>query len=407
MVVRRTKIRRNPANGRLRPLGRSATAYLLILVATGAGCRSTHYTAVNLPPELRAQPAPTSTAINLEQIVGDGVGTSRIGSGDLVEVTIVSGSGDERPLPVPARVSETGIVMVPLIGSVPIGGLEPVDAEQQIAAAAVERGVYLQPYVTVTVKQPAVNRITVLGAVTKPGVVELPRGSCDLANALAAAGGLTKEASTRLEILHRGGPLTVARNESSAGGSASNVRLAAHLDPANPTTIPFAPPSPLTSHHGAASDTVLESLPKGKSQIDLAQAVSSGSKIRKLSDRDIVMVLPEETPVVHVTGLVTKPNQFELARGTDIRVLDAIAMAGGISSPVADKVFVIRQLPDMPEPAVIKVSINRAKRDGDENIRLAAGDLVSVESTLTTMTVDTVSKFLRVGLGVSGNLAAF
>jgi hypothetical protein len=87
--------------------------------------------------------------------------------------------------------------------------------------------------------------------------------------------------------------------------------------------------------------------------------------------------------------------------------LDAIAMAGGTTSVVADKVFVIRQSAGMPQPAVIKVSIARAKRHGDENLLLSAGDLVSVESTVSTMTLDTVSKFFRVALGLSGNVAAF
>ena len=82
-------------------------------------------------------------------------------------------------------------------------------------------------------------------------------------------------------------------------------------------------------------------------------------------------------------------------------------MAGGASSLVADKVFVIRRLPNRPEPIVIKVSLSRAKRDGNENVRLAEGDLVSVESTPTTMAVDTVGKFFRVALGLSGNLALF
>jgi polysaccharide export outer membrane protein len=119
------------------------------------------------------------------------------------------------------------------------------------------------------------------------------------------------------------------------------------------------------------------------------------------------MVMPQEKQVIHVTGLVAKPNQFELPRNKDIRVLDALAMAGGTNSPVADKVFVIRQVPNEAQPAVIKVSIRAAKRHGDENLLLAAGDLVSVESTPATMTVDTLTKFFRVAFGVSGNMAAF
>jgi hypothetical protein len=74
---------------------------------------------------------------------------------------------------------------------------------------------------------------------------------------------------------------------------------------------------------------------------------------------------------------------------------------------VADKVFVIRRLPNMPEPAVIQVSIADAKRDGNENLRLASGDLVSVERTMSTVMVDTVMTVFRVGFSVGGNLVAF
>ncbi|MEX0611989.1 MAG: SLBB domain-containing protein [Pirellulales bacterium] len=352
---------------------------------------------------------PPSTNINLEQMAGAGIGTSQIGHGDLVEITIVSGGGEERATPIPARVGDDGTVMVPLIGGVPIGGLEPVSAEQRIAAAAIERGVYRQPYVTLTVAEPAVNRITVLGAVTKPGVVELPRGSSDLANALAGAGGLSKEASTRVEILHRGGHSLLAGQDPGAlEREPDGVRLSAHTEPLHPTAVPFAAPGQLELSRPAASPALFSPpAAPGKSQIDLAQLGPAGSEDRKLGDRDVVMVLPEETPVFHVTGLVQKPDQFELTRGKDIRVLDAIAMAGGITSLVADKVYVIRQFPNMPEPAVIQVSIARAKRKGPENLRLAAGDLVSVESTAATMTVDTLTKFFRVALGVSGSVATF
>ncbi len=81
-------------------------------------------------------------------------------------------------------------------------------------------------------------------------------------------------------------------------------------------------------------------------------------------------------------------------------------MAGGTTSPVADKVFVIRQTADMAEPVVIKISIAGAKRDGNENLRLASGDLVSVESTVSTLMLESVSKFFRMAIGVNGRLTA-
>lgn len=85
----------------------------------------------------------------------------------------------------------------------------------------------------------------------------------------------------------------------------------------------------------------------------------------------------------------------------DIHLLDAIALAGGRSSPVADKVFVIRRLDNQSEPLVIQASISKAKQNGLENLRLAAGDTITIEQTPSTAIVDTVGKFFRLSFGVA------
>jgi polysaccharide export outer membrane protein len=338
-----------------------------------------------------------------------GAGTAQITAGDLVEITIVSGNGEERVMPVPARVAHDGTVLVPLVGAVPVGGLEPIAAEQRIAATAVERGIYRQPCVTLTVTEPAVNRVTVLGAVARPGVVELPRGSSDLAGALAAAGGMARDAGTQVEILHRNSVSFLAGQPRSSGTGDDSVRLASYVDPTNPAGTPFGPPAPLALDGQPASLPIAMHGPQtSTTRIDLAQATGPlAPQARELADRDVVMVLPQEKRVIHVSGLVKKPDQFEMASGQDVRLLDAIAMAGGTTSPLADKVFVIRQLPSMPQPAVIKASIAGAKRNGNENLLLAAGDLVSVESTAPTMALDTVSKFFRMAIGFNGRVTGF
>jgi polysaccharide export outer membrane protein len=321
-------------------------------------------------------------------MVGNGVGTTQLGPDDLVQITIVSGMGDERAAPIPARVAEDGTVMVPLIGSVRVGGLDPVVAEKRIAAAAIERGIYRQPYVTLTVTEPAVNQVTVLGAVAKPGVVKLPRGSSDLASALAAAGGLAKNASTQIEVFRRGAPPFLANDAPNARSmQADGIHQASYNQLDAPGSVALA----------SASQPDM-------TRIDLAHAEPSGPHNRRLDDSDVVMVLPKELQVIHVTGLVKKPDQFEVEQDKQIRVLDAIAMAGGATSVVADKVYVIRQLPNMPQPAVIKVSMARAKQNGNENLLLAPGDLVSVESTPSTIMLDTVSRLLRMSIG--GSLTA-
>jgi protein involved in polysaccharide export with SLBB domain len=229
-LMLRSRFARSLCKVSLRAKGCTLVALTFFCIASMlTGCRTANYSAKQLPQELLVPPAPAETGINLERMGGAGVGTSQIGTGDLVQITIVSGSGDERVTPVPARVAADGTVLVPLIGAVPVGGLEPVAAEQRIAHAAIDRGIYRQPYVTLEVVEPAVNRVTVLGAVAKPGVVELPRGACDLASALAGAGGLSKDAGTQIEILHHNASQFLAASPAGpANSDDQQIRLAAH-----------------------------------------------------------------------------------------------------------------------------------------------------------------------------------
>ena len=139
--------------------------------------------------------------------------------------------------------------------------------------------------------------------------------------------------------------------------------------------------------------------------VDLALAASSDSGDYSLPDGATVMVMRRPKRFIHVMGLVHKPDQYEIAEDVpEPRLLDAVAMAGGTTLSIADKVHVIRQLPDRTEPVVIQASIRSAKGDTTSNISLAPGDVVSVEETPTTFVVGTLKDFIRFGFsaGIPG-----
>lgn len=349
----------------MRPL---AAAVLISLAAAGCGGPAFH--AATLPPQFRVASRPAGARMNLATIATAGADESRVDAGDLVEITIASGRDDEMVTPVQARVSDSGAADVPLVGPVQLGGLEPFEASQAVAAAAVERGIYRQPHVTLEIKSKAVNRVTVMGAVTTPGVHELPRSSSDLVKALAMAGGLTADAGTEVEIIRQPAPRPGNVLQASFGYD------------------PVAMQGPQTT------------------RVDLASLAAAPADYR-LSDRDIVMVRPREKQMVYVTGLVMKPGQYEMPVDQEVRLLDAVTMGGGVASPVADKVLVIRRVPGREEPLPIAASIAGAKRNGSENLVIGPGDVVSVEQTAGTAVVDTMIKLLRFTVGISGNSTVF
>ncbi len=367
-------------------MARTVVLSILILSVTFVplvGCRSGNFRAKNLPLEFRAAANQKGNGLNLTRLSSSGSSNSLLAPGDLLEVSVATGREDEKVTPMLVRVANDGTVTVPIIGPVPVLGMEAFDAGQNIALTAVQRGIYLRPVVTVDIKTKAVNRITVLGAVENPGVHEISRGSCDVVTALAAAGGLTEEAGIDLDIMrHTALPTFTAGNDVSA--HSEKIQVAAYQSPSSV-------PSPIASL----------AVPQ-LTRINLAEARLPGRMDSRLNDRDVIMVPQRKNEVFHVTGLVHKPGQFEMPIDQDVHLLDAIAMAGGYSSPVADKVFVIRRLEGRQEPIVIQASISEAKRNGAENIRLAAGDTITIEQTPITAVVDTLSRLIRFSVGFAG-----
>jgi len=107
----------------------------------------------------------------------------RIGVEDLLEIQVFGVDQLSRTV----RVNSLGNVSLPLIGAVALGGLTAQEAEKVIAAKLAEN--FLQdPQVGVFIKEFTNQRVTIEGAVQKPGIYPL-RGQTTLLRALALAGG--------------------------------------------------------------------------------------------------------------------------------------------------------------------------------------------------------------------------
>jgi len=92
-------------------------------------------------------------------------------------------------LMIEARVSESGVISYPLVGSVQIGGLSIGAAEQKIADALMKGGFVRKPQVNITLLQVRGNQVTVLGQVNHPGRFPVEIFNTRVSDMLAAAGG--------------------------------------------------------------------------------------------------------------------------------------------------------------------------------------------------------------------------
>jgi len=342
------------------------------------GCAHRTYSPTKLPPEYVAPVVTDVASADLSRLSNISVNSQLIDCGDVIEVTIFTGYGSNPTITMPARVSENGFVDVPLVGQVHLAGLELQSAEGAITSAAVTRGVFRHPHITVTMKNRRTNKVTVIGGVKQPGVYELPRNSSSLLCALVAAGGISEEANQNVEIrrsnLAKKFPGVLQKNQDRVANS-ENIKQVGFEQ---------------------ASETGPRII-----NVNLVKATQQGSNANRLHDGDVVTVGKRVPKPIHIIGLVRKPGAYELPHSQNLHLLDAIAMAGGRSNPVADKIIVRRAVDGKSEPITIKVSIAKAKADGIANVRLAPGDLISIENTPATVVLDTLQNFLRIGMSAS------
>ena len=113
----------------------------------------------------------------------------RLGPGDGIKITVFQNAD----LTLETRVSESGAITYPLIGTVKIGGLTLSAAEQVIAAALKSGGYIQQPQVTVNLLAYRGNQVSVLGHVARPGRYSLETSQLRLSDMLATAGGISQE----------------------------------------------------------------------------------------------------------------------------------------------------------------------------------------------------------------------
>ncbi len=121
-------------------------------------------------------------------------GEYRCGPGDRLAVTVF----EVEELSGPVSIDADGLIRLPLIGAVPVGGL----TTGQIEGRLVElygANLLQDPQITVAVEEFGSQPVSVLGAVNEPGVLQL-QGTRRLLDVIAMAGGLSEQAGERILI---------------------------------------------------------------------------------------------------------------------------------------------------------------------------------------------------------------
>ena len=278
----------------------------------------------------------------------------RMGPGDVLSVTLTGLNDPTGSEEIRARIDDKGSVDLPLVGEVTVVDLTVAEVEDAIKAA----------YVPAYAKQLAVNvevvsyyltSVIVAGAVQSPGMVQLRGTERDMLHAVVAAGGISSLSS---------GEVTLQR---------------------------LRRPSQLVTYD--LSDV---------RQLEAALAMEP------LEDGDRLVVSAAMPNRVFVGGLVNNPSPQDYPPGVRLSVLQALAGAGGLRTDVTPREGTLIRRGADGEEVHVKLDLDKIRAGEDDNILLAAGDILWVPYTAETRVQEFFNQnfFMRAGVSATASYNA-
>jgi len=258
----------------------------------------------------------------------------------------------------PLLVHPDGCISLPLIGRVKAAGLTAAELEKELTQAL--QGYLRRPRVSVSIAQYGSQPVTVLGAVSAPGVYQL-QGRKTLAEVLALAKGLTPDA-----------------------GSIATITRAPELGP-----IPLA--SAKTDERGYSV-----------AEVELAGILEAGGSAQNLVIVAHDLVSVARARLLYVLGEVRKPGGFPLGSRQNMSVLEALSMASGFERTAAPRrARILRVVAGSPQREEIAVDLKKIMDGKEPNRTMEPDDILVVpNNTAKSATLRGIEAAIQMGTGV-------
>jgi polysaccharide biosynthesis/export protein len=241
----------------------------------------------------------------------------------------------------PVLIGTNGNITLPLIGRVKAGGLTVEQLEAELTMRFKE---FIQdPQISVTVTEFRSQPVSVFGAVTKPGVVQL-RGRQTLYEVLSMAGGPRDTA---------GSILTVTRPRQSG-------------------EIPLPGTKVDTTGQFSTAELNVQEILEGK---------NAAANI-EIKPNDIISVSEASSNMIYVVGDVQKAGAFTLGGQRNVSVLRALSLAGGLGKTAkGDKARIIHEVSGDPKLKEIPVNVAGILSGKEKDVELGPDDVLVIPTS--------------------------
>ena len=236
----------------------------------------------------------------------------------------------------PYRISAAGDLTFPMIGKVKAAGLTVEELESALVKAL--REFIREPKVSVSVTEFHSQPVSVIGAVTTPGVLQL-QGNKTIIEVLSMAGGLRNDAGSSINITRKQewGPLPLPN---------------AKLDPSGQFIT---------------------------GEIKLKDVLGAGSPEQNILIRPNDVISVARSEVVYVLGAVKRAGGFPMNDHDSLSVLQAVSLAEGTDRTAApQQAKILRLTPGATRRTEVPVNIDQISAGKAEDVPLQQDDILFV-----------------------------
>lgn len=312
-----------------------------------SGCAKDDRISLRQLHELEAQAAQAEpVAVNPGDLPLTDLKPYRLGPGDVVSLKIVGLTGQYIENNLVCRVHGDGAITLPMVGKLPVAGLDLQGVERAVNEAYVPKFVKEELSVYADLGGPEMTTVLVTGAATNRGLITLRSNQRNLLYALGLAGGFNTGASGRVRVR-----------------SVRSDRPEQTYD--------------LNDASGNGLRRILASAP--------------------LESGDTITIETAEPDQIYITGLVNSPRPLAIPSGAEFSLVRAIAAVGGTPDLIdPPEATVWRTLPDGKEVRV-KLPLRDMLAGAAPDFKLKSGDILQVPHTWDTRVRDWIVQNIRVG----------